>query len=64
MKLSFLLILLGVGLCLIGIDIGSKYIKIALEELGNGDRIIENEMSKRKTENSLSLCTDGLFIGE
>jgi hypothetical protein len=51
MKLGVLLSLVGVGLCLLGIDLGSRFIKIALEELGNGNRVIENEMSKRKTEN-------------
>jgi hypothetical protein len=51
MKFFVVISLVGIGLCLLGIDLGSRYFKIALEELGNGDRVIENEMSKRKTEN-------------
>jgi hypothetical protein len=51
MKLITLISLVSVGLCLLGIDIGTRYIKVALEELGNGDKVVENEMSKRKTLN-------------
>lgn len=51
MKLITFIGLISVGLCLLGIDIGTRYIKVAMEELGNGDRLIENEMSKRKTLN-------------
>lgn len=60
MKIVVIATLIGVGLCLLGIDLGSKFIKIALEELGSGDRVIENEMSKRQTHNLISVCSDGV----
>jgi hypothetical protein len=37
MKLIAFISLISVGICLLGIDIGTRYIKVALEELGNGD---------------------------
>ncbi len=51
MKILAVLISAGVTLCLLSIDLGSRYIKFALEEVGQGDRVIENELSKRRTEN-------------
>jgi hypothetical protein len=45
MKLFTTGILIGISICLLGIDFGTKYIKIALEDLKNGDWVIENEMS-------------------
>lgn len=37
MKIGLAALLAGFGLCLLGIDLGTKYVKIALEELGTGD---------------------------
>ena len=45
MKLMAILVGAGTGLCLLGLDLGSRYIRLALEEIGQGDRLMENEMS-------------------
>ncbi len=56
MKVFLGYVMLGVVLSILSIDLGSRYIKLALEEMGSGDRIVENEMTKRRTENYLSAC--------
>lgn len=45
MKLLNWILSIGVGLCLLSIDLGSWYIRLALEEIGFGDKLVENELS-------------------
>lgn len=64
MKSLLVLTIISVKLSLIGIDVGSKYIRVGLEENPQGDKIVENEISKRKTDNKIAICSEAVYIGE